>query len=59
MQFKDLFLVIDHWIDNQYTHFYEGIAKSGTRVCIDYLNQAWLGDCNNRVSYTALDLLNQ
>jgi hypothetical protein len=59
MQFEDLFVVIDRWIDDRYTHFYEGIAKSATRVRIDYLNQAWMGDCNNQISCTALDLLNQ
>ena len=57
--FNSLFLTIDSWVDDRYIRFQEGVALSATRVRIAYLDQAWLGDCPYKISYTALDLLNQ
>jgi hypothetical protein len=52
-------LAIDRWVDDRYSRFYEGVAFSASRVRLTYLAQTWLGDCPFKISYTALDLLNQ
>lgn len=59
VQFEELFLTVETYVDDRYTRFYEGVARSATRVQMAYLNQPWLGDCPYRISYTALDLLDQ